>query len=116
MSPSVSHLLNRTLTVMREVVSTDAMGGQVHYYAAHGTVRARVSRSTGSELTAAEQEGAVVLEDIYLEPTADVVRNDFLVDGLDHWEVVATVQPSATAYTKAQCRRDVPSWPLPLAP
>lgn len=115
---SVAHLLNRTLTVMREVLTADGMGGQSLVYVAVGTVRARVSRSTGLERVTAEREGAQVFEDIYVVPEDDgnVRRSDFLTDGADsHWEVLAVVQPSDYAYAKATCRRDVPPWPLPIA-
>jgi head-tail adaptor len=111
----IAHLLNRTLTVYREATTPDGLGGQTLGYVTVGAVPARVSRSTGTESNVAQQEGAVVTEDVYLEPGEDVRRNDFLVGDGEHFEVLHVVEPSAAdVYRKAGCRRDVPAWAIPI--
>jgi head-tail adaptor len=112
--PSVSHLLNRSLEVLRESVVADAVGGESVAYTAVGEVRGRISRRAGKETNTATQEGADIEADIYLEPDADVRRNDYLADGSDRWEVLHVVYPSDTVYRKAVSRLKVPARPLDL--
>lgn len=111
----ITHLLNRTLEVHREQSTPDGVGGRSLTYAHIGDVAARVSRPSAAERQVADQEGAEITADVYLEVDADVRRGDRLVDGTEVLEVLAVTVPSKAAYLKADCRRDVPAAALPAA-
>jgi head-tail adaptor len=106
---SVAHLMNRTLTVRREVTASDGYGGQTVAYSLVGDVPARVSRPSASEREVAAREGVEITHEVYLNPEADVRRGDQLVDGDQVLEVVSVVEPSRVDYRKATCREEVPS-------
>jgi len=117
---TVSHWLNRTLTVWREGQVADGTGGYASSYESQGTVSGKVDQSTGDERILAQQAGAEHTHNIYLEPDAAVYRNDLLADaGVDPntdeggwYHVKATTTPSSPRYLKAESERVERAQPL----
>jgi head-tail adaptor len=98
---TVAHLLNRTLTVWREVVTDDGSGGQDVTRSNVGTVSAKVDQPTAKERDEAQQWGAEHSHSIFMLVDADVHRGDELRGGGQVFRVLATVKPSSNTYLKA---------------
>ncbi|WP_432063350.1 phage head closure protein [Streptomyces sp. S1] len=100
----IGRRLNRTLEVWRPVTADDGYGGQDTTFVHQGEVRAKVDQPSASDRLLAQQAGAEHTHDVYLLPTADVVRGDELRGGGQVLDVRFVVEPSSTRYRKAECR------------
>lgn len=102
----IGRYLNRTLEVWRPSFADDGHGGQTTTLVLHGTVRAKVDQPSPTERLLAQQAQSKHSHDVFLLPTADVLRGDELrgTDGLgtaQAFRVTAVVQPSRPVYSKA---------------
>jgi SPP1 family predicted phage head-tail adaptor len=104
----ITHWLNTSLHVWRKTQVADGAGGFTVSYVDQGTVDCKVDQSTPQERVAAAQAGAEHTHNIYLEPDADVQRNDRLAaNGVNpntakgYYEVDGTTTPSTPRYLKA---------------
>ncbi|MGW3627286.1 phage head completion protein [Streptomyces sp. NPDC000880] len=100
--------LNRQLEVWRPTTVGDGAGGEETTLVLQGTVRAKVDQPSPTERLTAAQAGSKHSHDVFLLPTADVLRGDELrgTDGLGQAQVFRTlsvVQPSRPVYSKALC-------------
>lgn len=117
---AISHLLPLTLHVWRSTLVSDGSGGFTEGWADQGTIAANVNASSAAERTLAQQAGAAHTHNIYLEPDADVKRNDRLafngvdIDGPssgDQWYDIHWTDPkyevtgSGIRYLKCQAER-----------
>jgi hypothetical protein len=109
MTGPISHLLNRTLDVWRPAASDDGYGGRPTVPIQQGEVRAKVDQAATSERALGPSAGSPHTHDIYLEPTADVLRGDQLRGDGDTFRVISTVTPSTPAYLKAECEQIQPA-------
>ena len=120
---SLTHLLDRELTVYRTTAVPNATGGLVETCAPVGQVWAKVpppSSATGPaavEPTLARTGGgpqpgvAEMALPIYVEPDEDVHRSDYLHDPATDqwWRVTARVVPSnPDVYLRLDCEIDQP--------
>lgn len=102
----ITHWLNRTLTVWRPTTVADGSGGQTVTLQEQGNVSAKVDQASPAERQVAAQAGADLTHNIYLEPDADVKRNDELrgahpVTGeTEVFEVTGYTFPSTPIYRK----------------
>lgn len=104
MTGPITHLLNRTLQVLRPSMSDDGYGGQSGGYLTQPqTVAAKVDQPGESERTVAGATDSRHTHDIYLQPGADVRYGDRLHDpgSGEQWRVLAVVGPSTPVYRKA---------------
>lgn len=102
---SIGHRLNRTLEVWRPEVTPDGAGGQETTYVRQGVdVRGKVDQPSATERMLAQQAGSEHSHNVYLLPTADVLRGDQLRGGDQVLKVLAVVEPSSTRYRKAECQ------------
>lgn len=99
----ISHWLNRTLTVWRPTETSDGQGGATVTFQSMGSLQAKVDQPSAAEQWQAGQEGARHTHNVYLEPTADVQRNDELRGDGQTFRVYAVVEPSTPRYRKALC-------------
>lgn len=100
--------LNRRLEVWRPTTADDGAGGQETTLVLQGTVRAKVDQPSPTERLVAAQAGSKHSHDVFLLPTADVLRGDELrgTDGLGQaqkFRTLSVVQPSRPVYSKALC-------------
>jgi head-tail adaptor len=97
---------NRDLQVWRPTTTPDGAGGQQTTLVMHGTVRAKVDQPSPTERLLAQQAQSKHSHDVFMAPTADVLRGDQLrgMDGLgvaQVFRVLSVVQPSRPVYSKA---------------
>jgi SPP1 family predicted phage head-tail adaptor len=100
----VTHLLNRTLEVWRTSRTPDGGGGWETIPVRQADVAAKVDQPSASEQLLAMQAGTEHTHNVYLQPTADVMRGDQLRGDGQTFRVLSVVQPSAPVYRKAECQ------------
>lgn len=99
--------LNRRLQVWRPTTVDDGAGGQATTYTQQpAEVRAKVDQPSPTERLIAQQADSKHSHDVFLLPSADVLRGDQLrgTDGLGTaqvFRVQSVVQPSRPVYSKA---------------
>ncbi|WP_406262566.1 head-tail adaptor protein [Streptomyces chartreusis] len=100
----IGHWLNRALQVWRRQSEDDGYGGQVSTRVRQpDDVLAKVDQPSASERLLAAQTDSEHTHSIFLLPTADVRRGDYLRDDTtgEQWRVLAVVGPSTARYCKA---------------
>lgn len=113
----IAHLMNRTMDVFRERLSSDGAGGSVSSWERVDTVQVRVSQPTTAERVTAQQAGSELSARVYLDPRTDVRRGDELrtVSEVETYRVVSLVRPSVAVYLRADCervQRKAEEWPV----
>ncbi|KMS69795.1 hypothetical protein ACH49_25985 [Streptomyces leeuwenhoekii] len=100
----VSHLLNTTVPVWREVTTDDGGGGQETAWQQVGAPRARKSQPRARERETADQAAAQLDEIWYFDPGTDVRRGDELRPPGRTLRVTAVFEPSEPGtYLRADC-------------
>ncbi|MFJ6019783.1 hypothetical protein ACIQFP_10580 [Nocardiopsis alba] len=105
----ISHLLNRTADVYREVLTADGRGGRAaSEERVHEGISVRVPQATVEERVLAQQAGARWDVKIYCLAGTDIRRGDVfrLLDTGEKFEAVDVIAASsAGVYTRADCTR-----------
>ncbi len=105
--PSITHLLNRSVTVKRMTRTSDGQGGYTEALATVSSlkkVKARRSPASGSDRFIAGQEQAVVTHIWYFNGSPAILYKDVIVDGSLSYEVLGTLPPSRPDHLKVQTR------------
>lgn len=102
---SISHLLNRSVTVKRQSLASDGQGGFSNTLTPQTPVlKGRRRPASGGERSVAGREEAQVTHVWYFEPGVDVrVRDVFVSNGVED-EVVALLPPSEPDHLKVQVK------------
>ncbi|MGI5347048.1 head-tail adaptor protein [Streptomyces sp. CA-250714] len=100
----VSRLLNTAREVWRPTRAPDGGGGWETTMVQVGTVRTRLSQPSARERVVADQSQSRLTHVAYLEPGADVQREDELRGGPQPLRVLALFEPSEPGtYLRADC-------------
>ena len=100
----IGHLLNRRVTVLRPVITTDEVGGQAVALEPAGTIPVKIGQPRPDERPLGDQWGARLTHVAHTLATADVRRGDQL-DAGDGWRlrVLAVITNSHRSYLRAEC-------------
>ena len=104
----IGHLLNRSVSILREQRTPDGAGGwETAWQMVADAVPARVSQPTTAERVVAQQSGADLTDRVYVAAGTDLRRGDELATAEgDRFRVLATVHPSVSGvYLRADCER-----------
>lgn len=102
---SVASLLNTTVDITRRTSTSDGRGGQTATWSTVGTIPARVSQPTSTtDVLLGDQDVMHIVGIVYLEPGADVRRNDRIAHDGRVLEVRDVIEPSVGVYLRATCR------------
>jgi len=102
----IGHLLNRRVTVLRPVITTDEVGGQAVALEPAGTIPVKIGQPRPDERTLGDQWGARLTHVAHTLATADVRRGDELVDDLDQpserLRVISVISDSHGTYRRLE--------------